>query len=212
MKKRYLIGFLILAVGVIIGIVNVISHLKSFDVIMSNSRTKMGGEIVFAQMDNSVLAVSLKSGHINAFNLEGDFLYASKVSTGLKDDLKVEYKEDLVYISHEYISNKYLVFNSSGYLGETNTSPKTKYTAKSELELNAVRFRSEPFGRIFINLGDKEKQLTYISFWNWYWNDIGLIFILPLIGIILILPWMIDLLSKQTHNSSIFYRTKQKKW
>lgn len=212
MKKRYLIGFLILSVGVIIGFVNVISHLKSFDVIISNSKNQMGGEIVFAKMDNSVFAISLKSGHINAFNLKGDFLYASRVSIGLKDDLKVEYKEDLVYISHEYIPNKYLVFDSSGYLGETNFSPKTKYVAKKELEFNTVRFRSEPFGRIFINLGDMEKQLTYISFWNWYWNDIGVIFILPLVGIILLLPWMIDLLSKQTHNSSVFYRTKQKKW
>lgn len=104
------------------------------------------------------------------------------------------------------------MFNSSGYLEETNSSPETKYAAKNELELNAVRFRSESFGRIFINLGDIEKQLTYISFWNWYWNDIGLIFILPLIGIILLLPWMIVLFSKQTHNKSVFYRTKHKKW
>lgn len=210
MRKRYFIGFFMLTIGVLIGFVNIIYHLKSIDVVISNSMTKMGGEIVFAQMDNSVLAISLKSGHINAFDFDGNFLYASRVSTGPKDDLTVNYKDGLVYVSHEHISDKYLVFNSNGYLGETTSCPKTKYTAKNDLELKDVEFNSKSFGRIFINFDGEEKQLTNISFWNWYWNDIGIIFILPLIGIVLLLPWMIELLSKQTHNSSVFYRTKHK--
>ena len=212
MKKRYFIGFFMLTIGVLIGFVNIISHLKSIDVVISNSITKMGGGIVFAQMDNSVLAVSLKSGHINAFDFDGNFLYASRVSTGLKDDLTVNYKDGLAYISYEHISDKFFVFSVDGYLGETTYCPKTKYTAENDLELKDVEFKSKSFGRVFINFGKKEKQLTNISFWNWYWNDIGIICILPISGIVLLLPWMIDLLSKQTHNSRIFYKMKHNKF
>lgn len=206
MKKRYIIGLLILVIGVTLGFVNFIYHIRSVDVDIQNSKTKMGGSIVFAQMNDSVFAISLRSGHINVFDYEGEFLWSSRVSTGIKDDLTVEYTEDMVYVSYEHISNQYLVFNSDGYLGKVTSSPKTKYTAKNELCFNNVRFKSKSFGRIFIIKENKEIQLTLFSFWNWYWNDIGIIFIFPLVGIILLLPWMTDLLSKQPHNSRAFHK------
>lgn len=202
MKLRNILACIILSIGFVLFCLSMFNCLKTFEVHTKSDKVKMGNNIVFAKMDDAILAVSLSSGKISSYNLKGEFLYSSEVPVGSKDDLSVYSNSEKVIITYSESNQKPFAFDKSGYLGKTNYNIEHFKSANSNqtISINDVEFYSKSFGRIFIKYGDNEKQISDLSIWNSFIYNPFLVFIIPLIGIILLLPSMIDWLMKFPHN------------
>ena len=176
--------------------------IKTFDVSTKNNKIKMGSDIVFSKMNDAVLAVSISSGKISAYDLYGTFLYSSEVPVGLKNDLSVYSNFDKTLITYSESNQKAFIFDKSGYMGKTNDNIQQFENACSNqtISINDVTFYTKSFGRIFMKNGNNEKQLSDLSLWNCFIYNPFLVFVIPLIGIILLLPSMINWLMKLPHN------------
>ena len=177
--------------------------LKTFEVYTRNDKIKMGSDIVFAKMNDAVLAVSTSSGKILAFDSNGKFLYSSEVPVGINDDLSVYSNSEKVLINYSESNQKAFTFDKSGYIGKT-TNDNIQYfenaCSNQIISIKDLTFYTKSFGRIFMKNGNNEKQLSDLSIWNCFIYNPFIVFVIPLIGIILLLPSMVNWLMKLPHN------------
>ncbi len=202
MKIRNVLSCINLSIGFILFCLSMFNCVKTFDVYTRNEKVKMGSDIVFAKMNDSFLAVSISSGKISSYDLNGDFLYSSEVPVGLKNDLSVYSNSEKVLITYLESNQKAFTFDKSGYIGKTNDNIQHFENACSNqtISINDVTFYTKSFGRIFMKNGNNEKQLSDLSLWNCFIYNPFLVFVIPLIGIILLLPSMVNWLMKLPHN------------
>ena len=202
MKFRNVLSCIIFSIGFILFCLSMYNCLKTFDVQTNNNKIKMGSDIVFAKMDDSVLAVSISSGKISSYDLNGEFLYSSEVPVGSKNDISVYSNSEKVIISYSESNVKAYAFDKSGYLGKTtdNIEHFENDCSNHTISINDVTFYTKSFGRIFMKNGNNEKQLSDLSLWNCFIYNPFLVFVIPLIGIILLLPSMVNWLMILPHN------------
>ena len=207
MKIKNVLSCIIFSIGFILFCLSMFNCIKTFEVYTRNEKVKMGSDIVFAKMNDSVLAVSISSGKIMAYDLKGEFLYSSEVPVGINDDISVYSNSEKVLISYSESNQKAFSFDKSGYLGKTNDNIEhfENDCFNQTISINDVTFYTKSFGRIFMKNGNNEKQLSDLSLWNCFIYNPFLVFVIPLLGMIMLLPSMVNWLMKLPHNKMYNY-------
>ena len=194
MKLRNILSSIIFSIGFVLFCLSMYNCLKTFEVHTMNDKIKMGSDIVFAKIDDAVLAISISSGKIMAYDLKGKFSYSSEVPVGMNDDLSVYSNSEKVLITYSESNKKSFAFDKSGYLGKTNDNIEhfENDCSNQTISINDVIFYTKSFGRIFMKKENLENQLSDLSIWNSFIYNPFLVFVIPLIGMAMLLPSMLD--------------------
>lgn len=197
MNFRNILSCIIFSIGFVLFCLSMYNCLKTFEVYTRNDKIKIGSDIVFAKIDDAVLAISINSGKIMAYDLTGRFLYSSEVPVGINDDLSVYSNSEKALITYSESNKKSFAFDKNGYLGKTkdNIEHFQNDCSNQTISINDVTFYTKSFGRIFMKKDNLENQLSDLSIWNSFIYNPFLVFVVPLIGMAMLLPSMLEWIS-----------------